>query len=94
MHVIEETETVSLDEYLVKNKEATYMLRVVGHNLVENGVYEGDMILVERGRVPCIGDMVIAWSSTGFVMKKYTIENGTESLRAEAVVIAVVRKYA
>jgi SOS-response transcriptional repressor LexA len=93
MHVIEETETVSLDEYLVKNKEATYMLRVVGHNLNEHGVYEGDMLLVERGRVPRIGDMAVTWSSTGFIMKKYTIENGTESIRAEAVVIAVVRKY-
>lgn len=94
MHVIEESETISLDEYLVKNKEATYMLRVVGHNLNQFGVYEGDMLLVERGRVPRIGDMVVAWSSTGFVMKKYTIQNGTESLRAEAVVIAVIRKYA
>ncbi len=93
MHVIEESETISLDEYLVKNKEATYMLRVVGHNLNQYGVYEGDMLLVERGRIPRIGDMVIAWSPTGFIMKKYTIKNGTESLRAEAVVIAVVRKY-
>lgn len=93
MHVIEETETVSLDEYLVKNKEATYMLRVVGNNLNEHGIYEGDMILVERGRAPSIGDMVIAWSSTGFIMKKYKIINGTESLRSEAVVIAVIRKY-
>lgn len=93
MHTIDAAGTMSLDEYIVKNKEATYMLSVVGDTLVEFGMYDGDMVLVERGRIPEIGDLVIAWYGDSFRIKKYTIQNGQESLHAEAVVIAIIRKY-
>lgn len=93
MHTIDAVGTMSLDEYIVKNKEATYMLSVVGDALVEYGMYDGDMVLVERGRVPKIGDLVIAWHGDSFRIKKYTIQNGQESLHAEAVVVATIRKY-
>ena len=84
---------MSLDEYIVKNKEATYMLSVVGDTLVEYGMHDGDMVLVERGRIPKIADLVIAWHGDSFRIRKYTIQNGQESLHAEAVVIAIIRKY-
>ncbi len=93
MHTIDAVGTMSLDEYIVKNKEATYMLSVVGDTLVEFGMHDGDMVLVERGRIPKIGDLVIAWHGDSFRIRKYSIQNGQESLHAEAVVIAIIRKY-
>lgn len=93
MHTIDQVGTMSLDEYIVKNKEATYMLSVVGDTLIEYGMNDGDMVLVERGCIPEIGDLVIAWQGDSFRIKKYTIQNGQESLHAEAVVVATIRKY-
>lgn len=93
MHTIDAVGTMSLDEYIVKNKEATYMLSVVGDTLLGYGMYDGDMVLVERGRVPKIGDLVIAWNGDSFRIRKYSIQNGQESLHAEAVVVATIRKY-
>src|SRR5438876_6252633 len=53
-------DTMSLDEYLITNKEATYLLKVTGDSMIEAGILPGDLLLVERGAAPRDGDIVIA----------------------------------
>ncbi len=43
-------DTMSLDEYLITNKEVTYILKVNGESMIEAGILPGDMLLVERGQ--------------------------------------------
>src|SRR5262249_39930614 len=43
------TDTMSLDEYLISNREATYILKVNGNSMIDAGILPGDMLLVERG---------------------------------------------
>src|SRR5262249_13652508 len=54
------TDTMSLDEYLITNKEATYLLKVTGDSMKDAGLLSGDLLLVERGADPRDGDIVIA----------------------------------
>jgi repressor LexA len=105
----EQLDTVSLDEYLIKNREKTYLLEVKGDSMIEAGIQEGDMVLAERGRVPRDGDIVIAEVDQGWTMKYYRFRNDQvylepankkykpiypeESLNVTAVVTAVIRKY-
>ncbi len=105
-HVLD---TVSLDDYLINNKEATYMLEVKGDSMIDAGIQEGDMVLVERGRTPHEGDIVIAEIDGGWTMKYYRrqgirayLEPANKNykpiypehdLKIAAVVTAVVRKY-
>src|SRR5262249_24261841 len=49
-------DTMTLDEWLIKNKEATYMLKVKGDSMIEAGIMEGDMVLVDRSRDAKSGD--------------------------------------
>jgi SOS-response transcriptional repressor LexA len=102
-------DTMSLDEYLVANKEATYSLRVKGDSMEGAGIREGDMVLVERGRTAKPGDIVIACVDGGYTMKYYELERGKpvlvpanpkypiirpqEALQIDAIVTAVIRKY-
>ena len=102
-------DTLSLDDYLIKNKEATYMLRVKGDSMIDAGIMEGDMVLVERGKNPKIGDIVIAEVDREFTMKYFRIKNGKpylepsnqnykpiypeRSLNVLGIVKAVIRKY-
>jgi repressor LexA len=58
-------DTLSLDDYLVKNPEATYMLKVTGDSMSGAGVLPGDMVLVDKGRTPKNGDIVIAQAQKG-----------------------------
>src|SRR5215467_3777716 len=103
------TDTMSLDEYLISNKEATYVLKVHGHSMRDAGILPGDMLLVERGADPRDGDIVIAQVDREWTMK-YFRKRGTtvfleaankdyqpiypqEELQIAAVVRAVIRKY-
>ena len=103
------TDTMSLDEYLIGNKEATYILKVHGNSMLDAGILPGDMLLVERGAHPRDGDIVIAqvdraWTLKYFrkrgaavfleaANKDYQPIHPQEELQIAAVVRAVIRKY-
>ena len=103
------SDTMSLDEYLINNKEATFMLKVKGDSMIDAGIMPGDMVLVERGKNPKYGDVVIAEVDNGWTMKylhkdkgqiclrpansKYSVIYPKDELKITAVVTAVIRKY-
>src|SRR5574341_972980 len=53
------TDTLNLDQYLVGNKEASYLFKVEGDSMIEAGIMPGDMVLVERKNEAKDGDIVI-----------------------------------
>ena len=101
-------DTVSLDEYLISRPEATFMLRVDGDSMLEAGILPGDTVLVERGRTPRNGDIVIACVDGAWTMKyfykdaqgvrlepanaKYATIRPAQRLAVEGVVSSVIRK--
>ena len=65
-------DTMSLDDYLIENKEATYMLEVKGESMIDAGIQEGDMVIAERiSREPKVGEIVIAEVDGGWTMKYF-----------------------
>lgn len=102
-------DTISLDDFLIGNREATYMLTVQGDSMIDAGIHPGDIILVERGRTPKPGDIVIAEIDNGWTIKFFR-KNGNKvflepankkykpiypetELNIAAVATAVIRKY-
>lgn len=102
-------DTISLDELLIENKEATYILKVDGDSMSEAGILPGDMVIVNKGKAPKNGDIVIAEVDGEWTMKylkkrakkvflvpanpKYKTIIPKNSLRIAGVITAVVRKY-
>lgn len=103
-------DTMSFDEYLAPNKNASYILRVKGDSMIDAGIHPGDLVLVERTTHPRDGDIVIAEVDGEWTMKVFR-QQGTrvwldaansayapimpqQELTVIAVVRAVVRKYA
>jgi repressor LexA len=100
---------MSLDEWLITKKEATYMLKVKGESMLGAGIQPGDFVLVERGAEPRVGDIVIAEVDGEYTMKYYRRKGNKiyleasndkyqdiypkEELKIPAVVRAVIRKY-
>jgi SOS regulatory protein LexA len=62
-------DTMSFDEYLIKEKEKTFVLEVKGDSMIEEGIKEGDLVVVERRNEPKDGDIVIAEVDGGWTMK-------------------------
>lgn len=102
-------ETVTLENYLVRDKSSTFLLRVKGDSMINAGIHEGDLVVVERGREPKTGDIVVAVLDSEFTLKRLKREQGKYYLQAEnpkypdmhaletlevaGVVKGVVRKY-
>lgn len=102
-------DTVSLNDYLVRKPESSYMLRVKGDSMIEAGIREGDMVLVERTSQAKDGQIVIAYVDGEWTIKYFRQKNGSvflepanknykpiypeQDLQIVAIVKAVIRKY-
>jgi repressor LexA len=103
------TDTVNLDDFLIKNKPLTYMLEVDGDSMIDAHIEKGDMVLVEKTNQAKDGQIVIAEVDGEFTMKYFKKDGSkvwlepanknykpiypTQSLNVIAVLKAVVRKY-
>lgn len=56
-------------EYLVSNDDDTFFVRVRGDSMIDAGIFEGDVLVVDRARVPQIGDIVLAVLDGEFTVK-------------------------
>jgi SOS regulatory protein LexA len=102
-------DTLSLDDLLIQNREATFLLKVSGDSMSEAGILPGDMVIVDKGQTPKSGDIVIAEVDGAWTMKylrkrgeyitllpanpKYKPIRPKNELKIAGVVTAVVRKY-
>ncbi|MBC8413228.1 MAG: repressor LexA [Nitrospira sp.] len=102
-------DTLSLDSFLIQDREATFMLKVSGDSMSEAGILPGDMVIVNKGQTPKSGDIVIAEVDGEWTMKylkkrgnsvalipanpKYKPIQPKHELKIAGVVTAVVRKY-
>ncbi len=102
-------DTLSLDDLLIQNPEGTFLLKVSGDSMSGAGILPGDMVLVDKGRVPKSGDIVIAEVDGEWTMKylrkrgesvtlipanpRYQPIRPKKELKIAGVVTAVVRKY-
>jgi repressor LexA len=62
-------DTINFDEYLTPNKESTYILKVKGESMIDAGIHEGDMVVVERRQTYKPGQIVIATVDGEYTMK-------------------------
>ena len=51
---------IDLNEQLIRNKPATYFMRVSGDSMANAGIYNGDIVIVDRSIKPINGKIVIA----------------------------------
>jgi DNA polymerase V len=51
---------IDLNEHLIRNKPATFFMRVCGNSMVNAGIFDGDIVIVDRSIKPQSGKVVIA----------------------------------
>jgi repressor LexA len=102
-------DNLSLNDLLVRNPQATFMLKVSGESMSGAGILPGDMVIVDRGQPSKSGDIVIAEVDGEWTMK-YLEKHGEQitlvpanpafspirpkkELKIAGVVTAVIRKY-
>lgn len=76
-------ERIDLNKQLIRNKEATYVFRVKGDSMTGVGIYEGDVLLVDRSMDPKHNNIVVAQLNNEFTVKRFYRRGGVMKLIAE-----------
>jgi DNA polymerase V len=61
---------LSLDEHLVQHRESTFFMRVAGDSMREIGIFDGDLLVVDRALPAKDGCVVIAVLDGEFTVKQ------------------------
>jgi SOS regulatory protein LexA len=102
-------DVISFDDYLVAHPETSFLLSVTGDSMTGAGIMEKDLVIVERGRQPKNGDIILAEVDGNWTMKYFRKKGKTitleaanpryppivpqTELRIAGVITALVRKY-
>ncbi|MBK16987.1 MAG: peptidase S24 [Prochlorococcus sp. SP3034] len=76
-------ENIDLNEHLLKNPFSTFFLRVKGDSMIDSGIYDRDLIIVDKSLNPKPGNIVIAMIDGEFTVKRFLIKNNQLYLKAE-----------
>ena len=63
--------SIDLNEELIRNKAATYCVRVQGESMREAGIHAGDVLVVDRSITPTDRQIVVAMIDGDFTVKRF-----------------------
>ena len=87
--ILQNPETLSLDEFLIEHPDSSYIYTVTNNDMEHEGIFSGDIVILQRGKVVKQGQIVLARIEGG----EYTLLEYSKDLQVEAVVVGLVRKY-
>ena len=64
-------ENLDLNKYLVKNFESTFFIRVLGDSMIDVGIYNNDILVVDKSLSPINYSIVIASLNGELIIKKF-----------------------
>lgn len=77
------TQELSLNDYFFKHPDATYIVQAVGDSMIDAGIQEGDILMIDRSLEAKSGDIVLAVINGEFTVKRLRIVNGNPELHPE-----------
>lgn len=109
IEAIENRETIALPADFAPHVENSYVLKVKGQSMIEEGIWDGDYVVVERNHSPKNGDVVVALLDNAYAtLKKFYREKDRIRLQPannamkpiyskdpliQGIVRAVIRKF-
>lgn len=74
---------LDLNEHLIKHKAATFFVRVSGNSMEGAGIFDGDLLIVDRALEPKHKSVVVAVVNGEFTVKRIKKEKGRVWLMPE-----------
>lgn len=76
-------ESFDIVEHIVQRPAATFFMRVAGDSMNEAGIFDGDLVIVDRSLEPETGDIVVAVLNGEFTIKRLRRTNSRIELVPE-----------
>lgn len=73
---------IDLAQLLIKHSQATYFLRASGHSMTEAGIFDGDILVIDRAIKPRNTHIVVAIVDGEFTVKQLYQRAGRMKLKA------------
>jgi len=74
---------LSLDDELIKNKEATFFARVSGQSMINAGLDDNDLLIIDRSLEPEHNKIAVCFIDGEFTVKRLRVENNEVWLQPE-----------
>ena len=76
-------ERLSLDNELIKNKEATFFARVSGQSMIDAGLNDNDLLVIDRSLSPVHNKIAVCFLDGEFTVKRLKVEKDEVWLQPE-----------
>ena len=76
-------ERLSLDNELIKNKEATFFARVSGQSMIDAGLNDNDLLVIDRSLSPAHNKIAVCFLDGEFTVKRLLVKNDEVWLQPE-----------
>ncbi len=86
-----EADALTIDDYLIERPSETVLIRVKGDSMIDAGILEGDLVVVEKRHDARKGEIVVAIVDSQFTLKRLDVDRGEFILRAENKGYAPIR---
>ena len=84
-------DSVSIDDYLVYHPSKTTLITVKGDSMINAGIHDGDIVVVEKRATANVNDLVVAIVEGEFTLKRLGREKGRMVLIPENKAYPVIR---
>lgn len=69
----EYADTIDLNRALITNPAATFCARVIGDSMVDAGINEGDLLIIDRSLNPHDGNIAVCFIDGDFTVKRLSV---------------------
>jgi len=66
--------SIDLNKELVKNPSATFYARVKGNSMIDAGIHDGDLIIIDKSLEPADGKIAVCFIDGEFTIKRIKID--------------------
>ncbi|CAL2102430.1 Protein UmuD [Tenacibaculum sp. 190130A14a] len=74
---------ISLDEELIRNKETTFFAKVSGQSMINAGLDDNDLLVIDRSIPPTNGKIAVCFLDGEFTVKRLRVEHDKVWLKPE-----------
>src|SRR3989344_1105045 len=101
--------TFQISASMISGKKTAYVLQVKGQSMIEDGIYDGDFVVIEKSEIAENGDIGVALVDDNMAtLKKFYKEGGQvvlrpanasmdpiypKSLKIQGIAVGIVRKF-
>ena len=71
----EYADTIDLNRALITNPAATFCARVIGNSMVDAGINEGDLLIIDRSLTPHDGSIAVCYLDGDFTVKRLSMRD-------------------